>query len=77
MFMGATAKVISIGNSSGIILPKEMLSRLKVEKGDTLYVTEVPGGLQVSPHDEELAKTMEAADRVIRKYRDTLKKLAE
>ncbi|KAA6463431.1 AbrB/MazE/SpoVT family DNA-binding domain-containing protein [Acidobacteria bacterium AB60] len=75
--MAASTKVIAIGNSSGIILPKEMLSRLKVEKGDTLYVSEVPGGLQVTPHDEELARTMESADRVIRKYRDTLKKLAE
>jgi putative addiction module antidote len=75
--MAATAKVITIGNSAGVILPKEMLSRLKVEKGDTLYVSEVPGGLQLSPHDEQLAATMEAADRVIRRYRDTLKKLAE
>jgi putative addiction module antidote len=75
--MAATAKVIAIGNSAGIILPKEMLSRLKVEKGDTLYLSEVPGGLHLSPHDEQLAATMEAADRVIRRYRDTLKKLAE
>jgi putative addiction module antidote len=75
--MAATSKIIAIGNSAGIILPKEMLSRLKVEKGDTVYVSEVPGGLQVSPHDDELAATMEAADRVIRRYRDTLKKLAE
>ena len=75
--MAATAKIITIGNSAGVILPKEMLSRLKVEKGDTLYVSEVPGGLQLSPHDERLAATMEAADRVIRRYRDTLKKLAE
>jgi len=75
--MAATAKVIAIGNSVGIILPKEMLSRLRVDKGDTLYLSEVPGGMQLSPHDERLAKTMEAADRVIRRYRDTLKKLAE
>ena len=75
--MAATAKVIAIGNSTGIILPKEMLSRLKVEKGDTLYLSEVPGGMHLSPHDEQLAVTMEAADRVIRRYRDALKKLAE
>ena len=75
--MAAIAKVISVGNSLGIILPKEMLSRLRVEKGDALYLSEVPGGMQISPHDERLAAIMEGADRVIRRYRDTLKKLAE
>ena len=73
----ATTKVIQIGNSVGIVLPKEVLSRLRVERGDTLYISEVPGGLQISPHDEEFSRTMEAADRVVRRYRDALKKLAE
>ena len=75
--MASTTKVISIGNSLGIILPKDVLSRLKVERGDTLYVSEVPAGLQISPHDEEFSLKMAAADRVVRRYRDALKKLAE
>jgi putative addiction module antidote len=75
--MATATKVISIGNSSGIILPKEMLARLKVEKGDTVYVSETPTGLNVTPYDEEFAAKMAAADSVIRRYRDALKKLAE
>jgi putative addiction module antidote len=75
--MAATAKIISIGNSAGIILPKETLARLNVGKGDTVYLTESQAGLQISPYDEEFGAKMEVADRVIRRYRDAFKKLAE
>jgi putative addiction module antidote len=75
--MATTAKVIAIGNSSGIILPKETLARLNVQKGDTLYLNETPAGFQVSPYDEEFGAKMEVADRVIRRYRDAFKRLAE
>ena len=75
--MATTAKIIAIGNSAGIILPKETLARLKVEKGDTVCLSETPVGLQISPYDEEFVAKMEVADRVIRRYRDAFKKLAE
>ena len=75
--MATTAKIIAIGNSAGIILPKEALARLNVEKGDTLYLNETPAGFQVSPYDEEFGAKMEVADRVIRRYRDAFKRLAE
>jgi len=75
--MAAATKIIAIGNSAGIILPKEVLARLNVQKGDTLYVQETPAGFQVSPYDEEFGAKMEVADRVIRRYRDAFKKLAE
>jgi putative addiction module antidote len=75
--MAMSTKVIGIGNSAGIILPKELLSRLQLEKGDTVYLNETPDGLTVTPYDEEFAAKMEAADRVTRRYRDALKKLAE
>lgn len=75
--MATTAKIIAIGNSVGIILPKESLARLKVEKGDTIYLSENPAGLQISPYDEEFVAKMEVADRVIRRYRDAFKRLAE
>jgi putative addiction module antidote len=75
--MPTTTKIIAIGNSAGIILPKETLARLKVEKGDTLYLNETSAGIQVSPYDEEFAAKMEVADRVVRRYRDAFKKLAE
>jgi hypothetical protein len=48
-----------------------------LQKGDTLYVQETPAGIQVSPYDEEFGAKMEVAERVIRRYRDAFKKLAE
>lgn len=75
--MATTTKVIAIGNSAGIILPKETLARLNVQKGDTLYVQETPAGFQVSPYDEEFGAKMDVADQIIRRYRDAFKKLAE
>jgi putative addiction module antidote len=75
--MPTTTKIIAIGNSAGIILPKEALDRLNVEKGDTIYISESPAGFHISPYDEEFGAKMEAAERVIRRYRDAFKKLAE
>jgi putative addiction module antidote len=75
--MAATAKVIAIGNSVGIVLPKEILAKLNVEKGDTLYLNETPDGFQLSPFDEEFAAKMAVADSLVRRYRDAFKKLAE
>jgi putative addiction module antidote len=75
--MATTAKIIAIGNSAGIILPKEALARLNVRKGDTLYLNESPAGLQVSSYDAEFGAKMEVAERMIRRYRDAFKRLAE
>ena len=75
--MASVTKVIAVGNSAGVIVPREMLSRLRLEKGDTVYLSETPAGIQLTPFDEEFELKMKAADRVIRKYRDALKKLAE
>jgi putative addiction module antidote len=77
MATATATKIIAIGNSAGIIVPREMLSRLHVERGDTVYLSEGPGGLQITPYDAEFSAKMEAADRAIRRYRDALKKLAE
>jgi putative addiction module antidote len=73
----ATAKIISVGNSAGIILPKEILARMNVEKGDTLYIVEGPQGIRLIPYDQEFATQMEAAREVMRENRDVLKRLAE
>lgn len=75
--MATRAKIIAIGNSSGIILPKDALARLNVRKGDTLFITETSNGLQIGPYDEEFAAKMEVADSLVRRYRDAFKKLAE
>lgn len=68
--------ITAIGNSSGIILPKELLTRLRVAKGDALYATELPDGIKLSRFDPELAKQMERAEEIMRKDRNVLRKLA-
>jgi putative addiction module antidote len=75
--MATTTKVIAICNSSGIILPKEILARLNVQKGDSLFITDGPEGIRVTPFDEEFAQQMEAAREVMRENRDVLQRLAE
>lgn len=70
-------KVNTIGNSTGVILPKELLAKLRIGKGDTLFVTETPRGVELSPYDAEFATQMEIAESIMREDRDVLKKLAE
>jgi putative addiction module antidote len=75
--MGNTTKITTIGNSVGIVLPKETLGRLKAGKGDTLYITDTPDGIQLTPYDATFAEQMDAARIVMRKHRDVLRKLAK
>jgi putative addiction module antidote len=75
--MATTTKIIAIGNSAGIILPKETLARMKVEKGDTLCLSETAYGAHLTAYDEQFARKLESTERVMRKYRDALRKLAE
>ena len=70
-------KITSIGNSAGVILPRELLTRMRVEKGDELYALETPDGIKLTTYDPAFAKQMEAAERVMRKDRDLLRKLAD
>ena len=70
-------KVTTVGSSVGIVLPKDILARLRVEKGDTLYAVETPNGIELTAYDEEFAEQMSVAERVMREDRDALKKLAE
>jgi putative addiction module antidote len=75
--VATTTKIIAIGNSVGVILPKETLARLNVQKGDTICISETPYGAHLTPYDEEFARKLEASKRVMHKYRDALRKLAE
>lgn len=75
--MTNTLKITTVGSSAGIVLPKEILRRLRVEKGDTLYAIETPNGIELTPYDPEFAEEMEVAEKVMRANRDLLKKLAE
>lgn len=70
-------KVTGIGNSAGVILPKELLARLRLDKGDELYALETPDGVRLTTYDPELAAKMEVAERIMREDRDLLRKLAQ
>ena len=70
-------KITAVGNSAGIIIPKELLARLRVAKGDALYATELPDGIKLTPFDPKLAGQMEVAERVMRRRRTLLSKLAK
>jgi putative addiction module antidote len=75
---GYVLQVRKIGNSTGLILPKELLSRLKLSEGDKLHVVEqTERGIKLSPYDPKHAKAMEIARRSFRKYADTYKALAK
>jgi putative addiction module antidote len=75
--MATAVKITTIGSSVGIVLPREILGRLNVQKGDTLYLTEAPDGIRLSPYDATFAKKLDALQQVMRDNRDVLKKLAE
>jgi putative addiction module antidote len=75
--MSTTLKLTTVGNSVGIVLPKEILAKLRVDKGDKLYVTETPNGIQLTPYQPDFAHKIEVAKRVMRRNRDALRKLAE
>lgn len=66
-----------IGNSTGLIVPKKLLDRLKVKKGDEVFLAETPDGFAVTHYNEEIERQMEALQKGMAKYRHTLRKLAE
>ena len=70
-------KITGIGNSAGVILPRELLARLRVDKGDELYALETPDGIRLTTHDPEFARKMEVAEQIMRDHRDLLRKLAQ
>lgn len=74
--MNTKLKITTVGNSAGVVLPRELLARLRVEKGDTLYVTELPDGIKLSAFDPGFAAKMEVAEQVMRRRRNLLHELA-
>jgi len=75
---GYVLQIKRIGNSTGLILPKELLARLKLGEGDKLHVIEqTERGIKLSPYDPKHTKAMEIARRSFRKYADTYKALAK
>jgi putative addiction module antidote len=70
-------KITTVGNSAGIVLPKEILEKLRVSKGDVLTVTETSRGIELSSYDAEFAAGMHLAEEIMREDRDVLRKLAQ
>ncbi len=70
-------KLTQIGNSVGLILPKEVLARLKLGKGDTVFVTDAANGVTLTPYDPDLAEQLQAGRDFMRDYRDTFHQLAK
>jgi putative addiction module antidote len=70
-------KIISIGNSLGIILSKEVLNRLDLDKGDEIMLSKTTSGFEISPYKDDIAEDIEIAKGVMKRHREVLKKLAE
>lgn len=73
----ATLKLTAVGTSVGVVIPKEMLKRLKVSRGDTLFAIETPTGYLLTPYDPEIEEELEIGRRFMQKYRETFKALAK
>ena len=71
-----TLKLTTVGNSVVVVLPKEILSKLRVEEGDTLYVVETPEGIELTAYRPDFAAQMDAAEEIMHENRDVLRKLA-
>ena len=70
-------KITTIGNSAGVILPRDLLARLRLQKGDELYALETPDGIRLTTYDPELAAQMDVAEQVLREDRLVLRTLAK
>jgi putative addiction module antidote len=75
--MATTVKITTVGNSLGIVLPKEVLSHMNVQKGDMVTLTKTRGGIQLVPYQENFVAQLDAARTIMRENREVLKKLAE
>lgn len=70
-------KLTPVGTSTGAVIPKEMLSRLRVSKGDSLYAVETPEGYLLTPYDPSITKQLSSGRAFMKQYRDTFKALAK
>ncbi|MFP5235341.1 MAG: AbrB/MazE/SpoVT family DNA-binding domain-containing protein [Acidobacteriota bacterium] len=70
-------KLTTIGSSVGVILPKEALARLKVDKGDSVFLTEEQDGFRITPYDPAFEQTMASARKVMKRRRNALRELAK
>jgi putative addiction module antidote len=74
---GDVLKVRKIGNSLGVVLPKELLAKLRVAEGDELSVVETPNGLELSRSNDEFEEHMRLVEEIMKRYPNTLRALAK
>jgi len=72
-----TLKLTQIGNSVGVVLPREALAQLKIDKGDSVFLTETPGGFKLTPYDPAIEEQLKLGRKIMHEYRDTLRALAK
>lgn len=70
-------KIVQVGNSMGVVLPREVLAQLRLDKGDALYLTSAPDGMRLTPFNPHFAQQMGMAEAVVRRRRNALRVLAE
>ena len=70
-------KITTVGNSMGILLPKEALSKMKASKGDTLYLVENQDGYSLTPYQQDFESQIEASEDIMKRYKNTLRELAK
>lgn len=70
-------KVTKVGNSAAVVIPKEVLAKLRVDIGDSIFLTETPDGMRLTAHDPEFERKMTVAERIMREDRDILHVLAQ
>jgi len=70
-------KITKIGNSLGVVLPKELIASLKLDKGDTIWATEAQSGYRITPYNPEFGEQMDAARKLMKKRRNVLRELAK
>lgn len=70
-------KIVQVGNSLGVVLPKEVLAQLRAGKGDTVYLTTAPDGMRLTPFNPRFAEQVRVAEDVVKRRRNALRMLAE
>ncbi len=71
------AKLTTVGNSTSLILPKQALAKLRVEKGDEIFLIETPSGYEITAYDPDFERQMKLGKQVMRRYRNALRELAK
>ena len=70
-------KLTQIGNSVGVVFPKDLLAQMRLEKGDDFYVTETPDGMRITAHNPEFEEQMRLGREIMKQRRAVLRELAK